>query len=541
MKLGMKKLVVILMAGLCLGAKAEIDYSPLEPLVVQDGGRKKPYLVFADETALSLSGKRAVPVGESTLSSMELTTRLWLQPDQWDETPLIYVGYLPLKRETGMEESRKLFSYAELAQNREFLALLSEAAATRARGTNVRLTGNLKEAAEVGMRIALFEGLTAGQIFRLQPASGPDWGVVPGNSPRVADLRKALNEGNSEAFTAAAIELENWQRSTLPEALPSDSILKLEVFYQKLHPFRLAWILYLAAGIILATTFTWQARAGYFLGWALAAAGLAFQLFGFVARVFISGRAPVTNMYETVIYVAFGTVLFALIFEAIHRSRFFLLGAAPVAVLSLILADWHPVALDPAITPLVPVLQSNFWLTTHVLTITLSYAAFALALGVSHIPLGQVILGKKPAASLYQYVYRSLQVGVFLLAVGTILGGVWANYSWGRFWDWDPKETWALVALLTYLFILHGRIAGKWGGFGLAVGAVLAFQTIIMAWYGVNFVLGVGLHSYGFGTGGRGYAITFVIIECLIVAAAVWRKGRSGPVDKQTSTHALAS
>ena len=80
-------------------------------------------------------------------------------------------------------------------------------------------------------------------------------------------------------------------------------------------------------------------------------------------------------------------------------------------------------------------------------------------------------------------------MGVLLLATGTILGGVWANYSWGRFWDWDPKETWALVTLLGYLFVLHGRIAGKWAGFGMAVGAALGFQGVFMAWYGVNFVL----------------------------------------------------
>jgi hypothetical protein len=114
-----------------------------------------------------------------------------------------------------------------------------------------------------------------------------------------------------------------------------------------------------------------------------------------------------------------------------------------------------------------------------------------------------------------------------LLAAGTILGGVWANYSWGRFWDWDPKETWALTALLVYLFVLHGRIAGTWSGFGLAVGSVLAFQSIVMSWYGVNFVLGVGLHSYGFGSGGFVYAGTFVIAELAFTLLAILRRRSS--------------
>ncbi len=258
--------------------------------------------------------------------------------------------------------------------------------------------------------------------------------------------------------------------------------------------------------------------------------GFLLQLGGFAARIAIAWRPPVTNMYESIIWVAFGTILFALIFEAIYRSRYFLLGAIPVAVVTLILADTQPLALPRAINPLVPVLRDNFWLTTHVLTITLSYAAFALALGIGHIALGKVIAGSKPGGALYNYLYRTLQVGVLLLAIGTILGGVWANYSWGRFWDWDPKETWALITLLGYLFILHGRIAGKWGGFGLAVGSVLAFQCVLMAWYGVNFVLGVGLHSYGFGSGGFGYAATFVVMELIFVALAVMRqRGQSGP------------
>ncbi|MBK1990944.1 cytochrome c biogenesis protein CcsA, partial [Sphaerospermopsis aphanizomenoides BCCUSP55] len=284
-------------------------------------------------------------------------------------------------------------------------------------------------------------------------------------------------------------------------------------------------VLYLAAGISLLVAA--GRTPGYLVAWGFALAGFAMQALGFTCRVLVSGRAPVTNMYESVVWVAFGTILFALVFEAIHRCRFFLLGAVPVAVVSLILADTQPVILDRSIHPLVPVLADNFWLTTHVLTITLSYAAFALALGVGHIALIQVIAGAKPSKSLYTYLYRALQVGVLLLATGTILGGVWANYSWGRFWDWDPKETWALIALLGYLFLLHVRIAGNWGDFGMAVVWILAFQSIIMAWYGVNFVLGVGLHSYGFGTGGFPAAVAFVLLELAFVFVAVFRRRSS--------------
>ena len=105
----------------------------------------------------------------------------------------------------------------------------------------------------------------------------------------------------------------------------------------------------------------------------------------------------------------------------------------------------------------------------------------------------------KPLAN---FIYRTMQVGVLLIAAGTILGGVWADYSWGRFWGWDPKEVWALITLLVYLIPLHGRFAGWVNTFGLVMASVVCFLSVVMAWYGVNFVLGVGLHSYGFVEGG---------------------------------------
>jgi ABC-type transport system involved in cytochrome c biogenesis permease subunit len=177
-------------------------------------------------------------------------------------------------------------------------------------------------------------------------------------------------------------------------------------------------------------------------------------------------------------------------------------------------------------------LRDNFWLTIHVLTITLSYAAFLLACAFGHVLLLLYVL--RPAATrtdstMHFWLYRIIQLGVLLLAAGTILGGVWANYSWGRFWGWDPKETWALIALLCYITTLHGRLAGWWTQFGLVVASVVCFLAVLMAWYGVNFVLGKGLHSYGFGIGGETYVATFVILDLLFVVFAIWRYRAARP------------
>jgi hypothetical protein len=150
----------------------------------------------------------------------------------------------------------------------------------------------------------------------------------------------------------------------------------------------------------------------------------------------------------------------------------------------------------------------------------------------------------------YLYIYRSMQIGVLLLATGTILGGIWANYSWGRFWGWDPKEVWALVTLLCYLIVLHGRLAGAWSGLGLAFGSVICWFSVLMSWYGVNYVLPAGksLHGYGAGTGGFSSVLIYATCEALFVAVAALIISRqtkkvvstdksSDPLPTNTRTH----
>ena len=148
-----------------------------------------------------------------------------------------------------------------------------------------------------------------------------------------------------------------------------------------------------------------------------------------------------------------------------------------------------------------------------------SYGAFFLSFALADVVLFHFLRGEKKYKQEIKEgvnaIYRSIQVGFILLAVGTILGGIWADYSWGRFWGWDPKEAWAFIALMGYLAVLHGRLAGWLKDFGMAVGALLSFSLVIMAWYGVNFVLGAGLHSYGFGAGGVEYVSGFVVIHFL--------------------------
>lgn len=548
----MKKFIRTIVSGLlfitAIPSHASLSKIPraLEELPIQENGRRKPYLVFAEETLRSLSGRTSLVIAGKKTTAIELITSLWLETEKpWSTETFLLVSYGPLKKTLGLPLEQKLFSYETLRHNSGLLTLIDQAGKARRADPRHRLEGLLKEAADVGMRMALFEEIQDGSLFRIVPSSelGTKWNSLDSweqaMSPQDRQsaeqdfqcLKQGWKENNQSLFLHGLTELEQLFQRLDPQPIPHWK-LQLEVFYQKLHPFGLAWIFYAVAGILFFFSPSLEKKEHNKksllerLAWFSAGSGFLFQGLGLITRILIAGRPPVTNMYEVIIWVAFGTVFFAFLFESFLHGGFFILGAIPVAVVSLILADSQPIIFNPSINPLVPVLRDNFWLTIHVLTITLSYAAFALALGIAHLILIRLLFKQQLLPILYNYLYRTLQLGVLLLAIGTILGGVWANYSWGRFWDWDPKETWALITLLIYLFLLHGRIAGRWGGFGLTIGSILAFLSVLMACYGVNFVLGTGLHSYGFSTGGFPYVLGFVGFELGLVTIATKLKSK---------------
>jgi ABC-type transport system involved in cytochrome c biogenesis permease subunit len=191
------------------------------------------------------------------------------------------------------------------------------------------------------------------------------------------------------------------------------------------------------------------------------------------------------------------------------------------AALLILLTENIPLIISPSMDPIVAVLRSSYWLTIHVLTVTISYAAFSMAMLLGNIYYIKSFFKEQETEltnRFSHYAYRSIQLGVLLLTTGIILGGVWADYSWGRFWGWDPKETWALIADLGFIAILHGRFAGWITPKKLLLFSPLSYILVIMAWFGVNFILATGLHSYGFSTGGTFMVITAVLIQLIIFA-----------------------
>jgi cytochrome c-type biogenesis protein CcsB len=540
----MKTRLVLLMVLFFAQAAWAVDMRPLEFLAVQDGGRKKPLDTFARESLQKLAGRSTWKDSAGRRwSGLEVVAAMALGPLEWDQAPLLRLSYHPLKQELGLPMDRIFFSFQELSTNTGLSRVIGEISQRRNRaGEQTALTRMQHEAASVLDKLEFFSALTNGSALRLippSPQSGSAWFPVsevarvhPEKATEITRLYRAVREAyqkdDAAAFAASVHQFQQQVRALSPQVYPEDAVLQRELLYNHSHPFRWAWLAYLFALLVMlaATGGTTGRRLFYGPAMGLFLMGFALQVYGFVMRCWIAGRPPVTNMYEVMIFVAFGAVLFALLFELKYRSRFFVLAGSAVGVISLILADNLPNVLNPSIQPLVPVLRSNYWLTVHVLTITLGYAAFLLALGIGHIALGFYVLkpgDKKKIDELTRLNYRTLQIGVLFLTAGTILGGVWANYSWGRFWGWDPKETWALIALLCYLVVLHGCYSGWMGGFALNAASVVCFQAIIMAAYGVNYVLGTGKHSYGFGAGGEWAVGTYVLAELMLVALAVWR------------------
>jgi ABC-type transport system involved in cytochrome c biogenesis permease subunit len=533
-------LLASLLLPVSLPAADQEAVEALGRIAVQDGGRVKPLDTFARESARRVGGARAF--GAESMQGQEPAT--WLlsmmaDPDRWKGVAMIRVAQADLRAAVGLAADRDRYSFDELVGNTRFLAAVDKLQARFDLGREPKLLPVEEALSSVYGTLNLLAGIFSGDGLKCVPpdaAGDEEWrSLNETRRPEAARLRLlstallgAYREGDRAAAATAANALSNRLAALAPAAYPSAARIGLEVRYNRAKPFRMAWVLYLfGAGLALARlALGGRARAGL----ALVAAGWLVHTYGLVLRVLIAERAPVSNMYESVVFVAWGAVLLALALEWTQRVGYAAPCAGLLAVAALVTADSVPI-MDGAINPLVPVLRDNFWLTTHVLTISLGYAAFLLAAGLAHVSLGLWLLApvRSRASRLPILLYRSLQAGTLLLAAGTLLGGIWASYSWGRFWGWDPKETWALIALLGYLSLLHARSAGVLRDFGMAVGSLLSFLLVLMAWYGVNFILGTGLHSYGFGSGGYGYVGGFAGAELAIVALSlfVWRRRHS--------------
>lgn len=524
----------------------------LRYMPIQDGGRIKPFDIFAREMLSVVYGKQKFEGREAR----EIILTWMLGPEAWQDKRIFEIRNHEVLKNLGLPLGQRHFTGDEIFSNPQLQPMMMDL--ENKRKAKEKLTAYFQDLQRLENQFFVFREIATGRLLRLIPNSDPSvtsWKSIPEFEEKFQTSFMEITQAFVEQLGAltkpdvdssaladvkgrldkAVLQFVTLAKEVQPEAFPSDMRLKAEIHLIDYHPFQMAYIFYILGSLCMLMGWVFAGKMSFITkanaaAWIFLFVGLVLHTYGFLIRVYIMERAPVSNMYETVVWVSWGALVFAFILEAIYKFRLLLFAGAIGGIFCLVLADYAPAVLDPSLQPLEAVLRSNYWLTVHVMTITISYAAFLLAFVLGDVGLFYFWKGakehKKQIDEVVVGIYRSMQIGVAFLAPGIILGGIWADESWGRFWGWDPKETWALIALLGYLAVLHGKIAGIIRSFGMVASGVVTFSLVIMAWYGVNYVLGAGLHSYGFGAGGVEYVSGFVLVHFVLVGV-VWFRNQA--------------
>lgn len=500
------------------GKQIQVDHIRLA--ATTQNGRIKPFDTLTRETILFLTGSYKKWDLDSnqlylTLSSLESAAL----------APIIEIRHVELRKRLGFTADKRYFSLADL-ESSPLLNLAMPLLQKEQEGQ--KLNEDEKKTTEVFSQMNLFKQIATQEHFlKSLEFSWLETGEVKESSPVLENSKQYLTLLKNKQFSEA------YQLSpalkTLTRHQPAPDLLKhaltkldVEVFFFDWRPFLWASLIGILCGLALIVDAT-RKKLSLPMIYSMFGLFLTPIIIGLGLRVYITQFAPITNMYGTMIWVAFGVSLFSFILYALYRNTIMCGFMFLVSGIILMLTENIPLILSPDLDPIVAVLRSNFWLSTHVTTITISYAAFTIAMVLGNIILIKEIFGQnkpKQIQDFFHYSYRMVQLGCFLLTVGIILGGVWADYSWGRFWGWDPKETWALIADLGFLVLLHARFVGWVTPFTFLAFLPVSYLLVVMAWYGVNFILAAGLHSYGFSRGGAKAVGLFVGAQLLIVLIA---------------------
>ncbi|MSU36468.1 MAG: hypothetical protein EXS36_15495 [Pedosphaera sp.] len=321
----------------------------------------------------------------------------------------------------------------------------------------------------------------------------------------------------------------------------SQEILKTsrEQFFNHLAPFYKAMVIYVAA-FLLAVCYwfnfsEWARRSAF----GLIGFGFLIHTLGLLFRMWLEGRPPVTNLYSSAIFIGWGAIVLGMLLERFWRNSIGLVVASAIGFITLVIA--HNLSLkEDTLQMMEAVLDTNFWLATHVVIVTLGYASTFVAgfLAMVYIVRGFFTksLDVNTGRSLARMVYGIVCFATLFSFVGTVLGGIWADQSWGRFWGWDPKENGALIIVLWNAMILHAR----WGALvkdrGLMCMAIAGNIVTAWSWFGVN-MLGIGLHSYGWMSGAFKWLALFVVSQLLLIAIGflpptLWRSNALKPTTR---------
>lgn len=504
-------------------------------VAIQHQGRTMPLDTFAKLLAVELTGrsywgKSRGPEAFAGKHRVELLCDLLFRTQEIANSELVAIDDRRFKERVGLDPNRRFFSPVELAGATAIREIVNDYHHRRHIDPRARPSRHERLAQDVIGNFELIIAFHHGPPLQIVPQRESEEFLAVSTAQRMPGTEHV--QAALLAFGRAYIERENVNdtadalvaavNANVPVPADVQRRVGLEVFYNNHKPFRLTAIAYGLALAALGLARVALRRPMLVIAGLLLAWGTAEQLLGLYLRAVILERVPVSNTYEVLLWMGLVAIAAGLIAQLISRKGWYLTAGLITSALCMLFAMLVP--LQDQSNALPPVLRSNYWLVVHVVTIVSSYAVLALAAVLGHVYLVKsVLLGKPEDVSrtighpLITQLYRSMQIGLVLLTAGTILGGVWAADSWGRFWGWDPKETWAAISIVVYFIILHARHVGWLRDFGMAAWSILAFLCIVWTFYGVNYVMASGLHSYGFGSGGEVWVGTAVLAEIVFL------------------------
>lgn len=487
-------------------------------LVQDQKGRTEPLFTLSNDILRKVTRENKF----EGMTSMQVFLGLYLDFNNWRDFPLVRISNEEIKTRLGIRG--KFASFSDIVNMQDGSYKLSEdvnKAYEKAPGERSKLD---KEMMKIDERVNVVFMIYKGDFLKLFPLKDGthDWGTTEAALVKAVSkddstylkgimpiLSEAMHNNNIANVRQVTQSISDYQSRFSGYELPSETKTRIELLYYKMNVFEKLFPFYATVGLIMLIGLITMVIRGRKekslfvkgLGWLLFA-GFLLHTAGLGLRWYISGHSPMSNGYESMIFISWVTLMAGFIFS--RKSAFALSATAVLASMTLMVA--HLSFMDPEITNLVPVLKS-YWLTLHVSVITGSYGFLGLGailgliamilLTFSNNKNRERISGTIDELTIINY--KTLTLGLYFLTIGTFLGAVWANESWGRYWGWDPKETWSLITIIIYSIVVHSRnIPGMKDIFTFNLLSLFAFSSVLMTYFGVNYYLS-GLHSYAAG------------------------------------------
>jgi cytochrome c-type biogenesis protein CcsB len=517
-------------------------------LVQDQKGRTKPLFTLTNDILRKVTKENKF----EGLTSTQVFLGVYLDFDNWKNVPMIRISNRELQKSIGINRNLAAFTDLVSPEGGGSYKLSEEVSKAYSKAPGARTKAD-KEIMKVDERVNILYMIYTGGFLKIFPLKNDshNWGS-PEEALKAAANREdslylkniiplfaeALQANNTKTAEQIAVSVRDYQKKFARYDLPPESKTKAEYLYYKLMIFERLFPFYATTGLLMLIGLIIMVIRGRknislfvrILSWILFV-GFLFHTFGLGIRWYVAGHSPMSNGYESMIFISWVTLLAGFIFS--RKSSFALAATAVLAGMTLMVA--HLSFMDPEITNLVPVLKS-YWLTLHVSVITGSYGFLGLGAILGIISLILITLSdqkniERISGTLDELAvinHKTLTLGLYLLTIGTFLGAVWANESWGRYWGWDPKETWSLITIIIYSFVIHSRlIPGMKDLYTFNLLSLFAFSSVLMTYFGVNYYLS-GLHSYASGDAVPipvfVYVAVIVLVSLSVMAYIKYRK-----------------